>query len=365
MLSTLSLLFKALVVQFYKVNAGFFLFVFLVLFGIMDAREIVLFHVSLMQAIVGTVTSLLVALGVWTLYNYKCVVFVLNNLDKPQNIFLVNLQAFSATQQFMAFLFCQLIVYLPVLVYAGFAVSIGIKNGELIKAATIVLFLLLTCFGSAYLYFRKVNSFHKKSMALQLRLPFSDKLSRQTALFLTYHLLHERKLAWVVLKVFSALVFYLVFVTHRDNFSLGYFRLLFLMATIAHSMLVFYSFEFVEKHMAFTRNLPLTRTHRLLFYLCAYLFMLLPEFCWMWVYADGLMSWPEILLTFSAGLGQLFLLTAVLYLPDMNLQRFAWFSCLIYFATAILLPSGITIVLLSEVTVALFVYYRNYYQLES
>ncbi|MER2996374.1 hypothetical protein [Pontibacter populi] len=365
MLSTVSLLFKTLVIQFYKVNAGFFLFVFLVLFGIMDAREIVLFHVSLMQAIVGTVTGLLVALSVWALYNYKCVVFVLNNLDKPQNSFLIQLQAFSASKQVLVFLFCQLIVYLPVLMYAVFVVSIGVENGEFIKSATIVLFLLLMCFGSAYLYSRKINSFHKPGVAIQIWFPFSGKISKQPVLFLTYHLLHERKLAWVALKVFSSLIFYLVFVRHYNDFSLGYFRLLFLIATIAHSMLVFYSFEFVEKQLAFTRNLPLTRTYRLLFYLCAYLFMLLPEFCWMWVYADGLMTWPEILLTFSTGLGQLLLLTAVLYLPNMNLQRFAWFTCLIYFATAILLPSGITIVLISEVALALFIYYRNFYKLES
>ncbi|MEJ8756166.1 hypothetical protein WG947_04105 [Pontibacter sp. H259] len=365
MLSTIKLLFKAWVIQFYKVNTGFFLFIFLVLFGIMDGQEIMIFHVSLMQAIVGTTTGLLIALGIWALYNYKCVVFVLNSLDKPQYSFLTNLQVFTGMQQVVVLALCQLILYLPVLLYAAFVVSIGFYNGESGKSVAIVLYLLLLCFGSAYLYYRKVNGFHKQMFMLPVLLPFSGKRSRQPVLYLSHYLLHERKLAWVALKVFSSVIFYLVFVTHRADFSLGYFRLFFLMATIAHSMLVFYSFEFVEKQMAFTRNLPLTRTYRLLFYLGTYLFILLPEFCWMWLYADELMSWLEVVLTFSAGLGQLVLLTAVLYLPNMSLQRFAWFTCLIYFITAILLPSGITIVLLSEVTVALFIYYRNYYKLES
>lgn len=365
MLNISVLLFKVLVVPFYKLNSGFFLFVFLLLFGIMNAREVMLYHTGLMQTIVASGVGMGIAMTVWFLYNYKCIRFVIASLDKPENNFLSNMQGLSVGKQIGLFLFCQFLLFLPVLLYAGITIKIGFSNGYTSAALTILSFLLLLCVGSAVLYFRKLNSYHKQGLTLNLQLPFATKYTKPPVLYIAFHLLQERKLALLGVKFFSSFIFYLVFVLHRHNFSLGYFRLLFLIATIVHSMLVFYSFRFVETQMAFSRNLPITRVKRLLTYIYTYLFLLLPEFCWLLLYSDGLMTWADMLTTLTTGLSQLLLLTAILYLPRTDLQRFALYGCLVYIVSAILLPSGIAFVLFLQTALALLIFYRNYYSFEA
>lgn len=364
MIGTSKLLFNILVSQFYKLNSGFFLFIFLVLFGIVEPGQIVSYHLGLMQLVLYSVAGMGLAMATWMYYGYKCVSFVLAGLEKQENSFLINLQGLSASKQGLVLFCCQILIYLPILAYTGIAVSLGFQTGQVARATIILVFQTLICLGSAYLYYRKINGFHKKRVTFKLFQPNNVQLLKPFILFPVCHILYERKFVWLVLKAFSSFVFYLVFVLHRADFSLGYFRLLFLITILAHSMLVFYCFEFVEKKMAFTRNLPVSRNYRLLTYVVTYLIILLPEFCWMFLYAAGIMSWPEILLTYCAGIGQLLLLTALLYLPKMQLERFAWVICLIYFLSAILLSTSIAAILLVEVGVALLVFYRSYYRFQ-
>ncbi len=363
MLSVMAILARVLVVPFYKVNAGFFLFFFVLLFGIMGAREVALYHSSLMQTIVAVNVALGVAMAVVILYNYKCIAFVLNSLQKPELGFLVNLQGLPVLQQVGAFLFCQVILFMPLLLYFGLTIFIGLQHGFIVSSLGLLLFILLNCAGSAWLYFSRLNSFHKPATSLQF--PVSVNYTKLPVLYPVYYLMHERKMAWLVVKLFSAGVFYLVFILNPDNFSLAYFRLIFLIAIAAHSMLVYYTVEFTEKQLAFTRNLPISRSKRLFSYFVTYLFLLLPELVWLLAQAANLMTFPELLMTFMTGLVQLLLLTSVLYLGNMQLQRYALFVCLIYLVSAVLLPSGVGVVLFIETAIAGYIFYSRYYKFET
>lgn len=362
MISVATIVARVLVGPFYKANTGFFLFLFYLLFGLMNARDLVLYHSSLMHTIVATNTGIGVAMLVVLLYNYKCAAYVLAAISKPENVFLINLQALAVWKQFSVLLFCQFLLALPVLLYLGITITIGLQQGFIVAASGLVLFLVLSCAGSAWLYVQNLNGYHRVSLRLPVKL--TGNYTKWPVLYPLQHLLHERKLAMLIVKLFSGFVFYMVFIVNHDVFSLNYFRLLFLLCTAAHGMLVYYSFEFTEKQLAFTRNLPITRTKRLLNYLLTYLLLLLPELCLLFVYSTGLMSWADLLQTFAIGLGLLLLLMAILYLPNMHLQRFGLFTCLVYLGLAMLLPSGVTIVLTAEVTIALLIFYSRYYKFE-
>ncbi|MBB6610903.1 hypothetical protein H7F15_07635 [Pontibacter sp. Tf4] len=362
MLSVATIVTRVLVGPFYKENTGFFLFLFFLLFGLMNARDLVLYHSSLMHTIVATGVGMGVAMLAALLYNYKCAAFVFHNLSRPENSFLINMQALPVRQQFAILFFCQVLLAAPVLLYLGTTIAIGLQQGFIVAAFGLVLFLMLSCAGSALLYVRKLNGTHKAT--LRLPLLFSGNYTKLPVLYPLHHLLHERKLALLIVKLFSCFVFYMVFIVNRDVFSINYFRLLFLLCATGHSMLVYYSFAFTEKQLAFTRNLPVSRTKRLLNYLLTYLLLLLLELCLLLVYSTGLMNWIELLQTFAIGPGQLLLLMAILYLPNMHLQRFGLFTCLVYLGLAVLLPSGVTIVLLAQVTIALAIFYSRYYKFE-
>lgn len=364
MLSIAELLYRLLVVQFYKENGGFFMFIFLVMFAIVDPGQVVSYHAGLMQLILSSVIGMALGMAAWLFYAYKCLAFVHRNLEKEENSFLINLQAFSVKRQLLLLFGCQFILYLPVLIYAGFTIGIGLRTGQFNSVAILLVYLVAINIAVIYLYYRKLNSYHTASINFTIKLPFRIGFVKPAVVYPVFYILYKRKLAWLALKVFSFFIFYLVFILHEGNFSLAYFRLLFLIVTITHSMVVYFSFEFTEKQLAFTRNLPIARTNRFLSYLLTSVLILFPEFCWMISYTGSILSLPDMLLTFSAGIGQLLLLASVLYLPGMQQQRFTWVACFVYFASAILLPSGISIIILSELLLALLIFYRSYYRFE-
>lgn len=362
MLTLASIVARVLVAPFYKANTGFFLFLFFVLFGLMNARDLVLYHSSLMYTIVSTGAGLVVGMVVYLFYNYKCAAFVLNSFARSENYFLVDLQALPVLQQLGVFTVSQFLLLLPVLLYFGVTIAIGLLHSFIVTSFALLLYLVLLLVGSAGLYYYRLNRYHKP--AIKLPLPTLGSYTKLPVLYTLHYLLHERKLALVAVKLFSGLVFYLVFVINYEGFSLNYFRLLFLLCTAAHSMLVYYSFRFTEQQLAFTRSLPITRAKRLFAYLLTFLLLLLPELCWLLVYSGSLMSWPELLLTFCIGLGHLLLLSSILYLPNMSLQHFGLTTCLVYMGLAMLLPSGVAIVLAAEITIALLIFYTRYYKFE-
>ena len=82
MITTITILQKVLVNYFYKVNAGFFLFGFFVLFGLPISP--VAFHLSLISGIIQSQVFVAVVMLIWLLYNLKCLDYILKQLRDPR-----------------------------------------------------------------------------------------------------------------------------------------------------------------------------------------------------------------------------------------------------------------------------------------
>lgn len=146
----LSILQKTIVNHFYKVNTGFFLFIFFVLFGL--PYNVSTFHLSIIHSIIQSPIILLIVLALWLLYNFKCMDYTVKQLQEPQQNFLYCLHAISMKNLVTYFLYAQGMMYMPVLLYAIAIIIVAWNAGEFYVIANIIFFNAAILFPTAYLY---------------------------------------------------------------------------------------------------------------------------------------------------------------------------------------------------------------------
>src|SRR6201746_1856947 len=90
---------KVFIARFYTQNAGFFLFIFVMMFGIVQGGLLLRYHYQLIMGILEVPAALLVALGLWSLYLFKCMKFVSKTIIAPDGFFLRILNEMDAQRK--------------------------------------------------------------------------------------------------------------------------------------------------------------------------------------------------------------------------------------------------------------------------
>ena len=88
-----SVLLKAIAARYYKVNTGFFVLLFLLLFCLLDGKSTIALHYAIMRGITSSFAALSVSLLVWGIYNFKCISFGVKEIHRPENSFLFRMQS--------------------------------------------------------------------------------------------------------------------------------------------------------------------------------------------------------------------------------------------------------------------------------
>src|SRR5260221_1304553 len=158
MLHSFKLLFKIWVFQFYRLNGGFFLFFFILFFGIVHPPQLISYHISLIMGMIESPTFLTLVLFLWFLYNLKCIGFTLKSINNPENAMLCNLQTFSLWKQSLLFGICQSFHYLTVLIYSVFVAGFAFKENNLSVVFIIILYQVIICLLSVLIYLYKLNN---------------------------------------------------------------------------------------------------------------------------------------------------------------------------------------------------------------
>ena len=151
------ILVKSLVKPFYRRNAGlltFLLFMMLGAVGRANEAGLLEYHYSLIRGILLDQTIFIMVLLAWFLYARKCGQFVAQTLRKEDFSFLNILSLMDAWRSYKLLLLVQLLLFLPVLLYALVVAGVGFYskwNGPVILMLS---FNLILCLLSArwYLY---------------------------------------------------------------------------------------------------------------------------------------------------------------------------------------------------------------------
>ncbi len=344
-------------------NAGFFLFLFIILFGILPGSDSIRLHQAIMDAITTKPMFAIIGAIVFILYNIKCCSFSLKELQLPENSFLFNIQGQSAQTQFFELLLCHVSIYFPVLAYGIITVVVGFGNHHYLLATLMLLWQLLMCVAGPWLYYQQLNTTWKEPL---FKIPSFTLVQEKNFLFyLFYYSIYNKKGTFIAIKVFSLLLLQFLVALNAGKASKENVCFLVLFCISAHALLPVYYVRFTEQEMVFLRNMPISLGKRLAAFVVTYAIIFIPEILFLAWNEHNVMSAALIASVYVLAITRLTLYTGLQYLPNMGIDRFTTIVLVLFFVTLMLLASlslWLFAAIEAVVAVALFVLY--YYKYE-
>lgn len=349
--------------RFYKVNAGFFLFSFLILFAILPGPDTIRLHRGLMLAAVSSSTNILVAATISSLYNSKCISFAQRELSLPENEFLYNLQGLSNSRQYRLLAITHISLYAPILIYSLIAVFVGFQSQHIAGSILMLLIQLIMIIAGTYTSYHRINTTWKKPAFV---LPsISIFRNRGFLTYLLHYSLNEKKGPFISIKIFSMLALQLLVALNADKVSKENICFLILLSISAHALLPTYYVRFLETEMSFLRNLPIHLPKRLLQFALTYAAILLPELIFLLYNEISIISLSVILSIYMLAVVRLSLYTTIQYIPKLDLNKYTGIIFIMFFITIILLASfSLFLFITLEFIIAIILFAIYYYRYE-
>ncbi|MCD6012941.1 MAG: hypothetical protein K0Q79_2803 [Flavipsychrobacter sp.] len=352
-------LFKIIAGRFYKINAGFFLLVLLLSFGIMNAKATVQIHYEIMYSITSSSWFLNVALLVCALYNLKCISFALKEIANPANSFVFEIQAADTRKQMKLFFVCHTAIYSPVAAYCMAAAAVGFGNGNYVLPVLLIVWQLAMCVVAALVYIKRVNSTWQLPA---FSLP-SFKLFRRTdfSFCLMQYSLFNRKGTFIGVKLFSLLLLQAMVSANADKIRMEATCVLIMFSVSAHALLPLYYVQFMERELQFLRNLPLATFRRFAVYGFTYAMIFIPEVLFLLLNVQHSMPIEIVISLYAVAVSQLLLYTAILYLKNMRTDRYTMVVFAMFFITMLFLAAfNLWILFAVQLSIATVLFMRFY-----
>jgi hypothetical protein len=328
---------KGIVAQFYKINTGFFLVLFLLLFGLLNGEATIDLHRFLMINITSDYRFLIGAMVLWLLYNIKCTLYVHNELRNPASAYLFTMQSLSNTRQFLLWFACHIKLLLPTIVYTCVTVSIGINNGNLFFAGLFLIFQLLLCVASALLYHNTINSTWKQLLPPPPRI--MQGVKKQPYTFLLHYSLHMRKGTFIALKILSLLLLKGMIAANDVEINKESIAVLMMFLISAHSLMPVYFVQFAETRLAFIRNMPIRKYAIFLTATLTYAVIFLPEILFLYLNSNHALPTHIMLELYAVAISQLLMYTSLRYVPHLTTDKYTLAVLALFFGTLLFLAS--------------------------
>lgn len=275
MRSVFTLLNKGLIIPFYKMHAGLFLFIFFVMFGVVESNQLVHYHRSLIESMFVVPLFRAGVFIVWMLYVIKILHFLLQLLRQPQYAILHNLMLLPRTQKIVALLNVSILCFMPVLVYSIFIYSIGVQQHYfeltfLIAIGQILLCTMLT--GTLYLF---IQTRHRISWAFfnRVRVP---AIGGRIGMYFAHIVQHE-KIGLILSKTFSIATLYIVKETLTSGDDVQFVLITWLFALLAHTFIIVKIKLFEDQHLMWVNHLPISISRIAGMYVLLYALLMMPE----------------------------------------------------------------------------------------
>lgn len=280
MTTALSIFLKSFVRSFYRANAGTFVFLLTIMFGVvgrLDGASIVDYHYSLISGTFSNAIFFGLVLFCWLLYAGKCSSFVVKTIRQHEFSFLNILVLKGRRHVFGLFVIVQVLLYAPIWTYALLMAGVAMAHSWWIAAGTVVAFLAVVTVVSAARYTAILHNTEKTYW----RMPEGPLLTRikssYVAILLRY-VLNNHPLMFAATKLYTCGMMFLML---RNNTALHYdamFPMIFFsLGMFAHVMIIYRLRQFEETRMLFYRGFPIPVVTRLLQYVVFYLAIFLPE----------------------------------------------------------------------------------------
>ena len=361
MFSISKVLNRVIVFQFYQQNTGLFLFIFFVMFGMVEGSQLVNYHLALMTGIVQSTVFLLLVFCVWLSYSIKSSQFVLTTLARPENSFLFTTASLPRSQQIGYLLLIHSFIHFPVWVYAILTSFVAFKLGSILIGIAILAFNLLLCLIASIVSFKKLNnptSFHS-SLLLRIRFPVKKTLSWFYVAFIA----NDLKMILVITKLFSYFAVFGFFQIPLDHYETRIPFMGLLIGLTAHAILIFEIRKWEDSYLSFTKNLPIPITNRYLILTFVYALLITPE---LFLMVTNKVHLLDIIGLIFFGVGFLLFLHSMLYRLSMNMDRYIQYLLITFLLSfALILFTLSWLLIFIYVAVSILWYKKYYYTFES
>lgn len=329
--------------EFYKINAGFLITSFILIFGygifiktaghIPAGQERTIYLVLLLSFIQSPIITLL-ACSLWLIYTLKCWIYIWKtSLLNEHSFWRYSANALPLSQQFIGWCLFQCYLFIPLVIYWILATIYGLLVGDLlIPLITCLYLLILIVFSSlVYLYRFNFSKFEREDRFNLVSLVRKFPKGLFNAFF--YEILLRQKIPFLITKAFSALVLFgsLALMSDIDE-PLRLTAIIAITLVINHCILVYLEYSFSGYHLYFIQQLPYSRIKRYLNLIFTYFILLLPEYIWMCYMFPIAIAFLFVLLNLS---GLLFI-RSILYFNTASMKSFLKYT-FIWFSTALML----------------------------
>jgi hypothetical protein len=320
MFSITKVLLKVLVAKFYERNAGLFLFIFFLMFGVVESTQIISYHLSLIYGTLSSPIFLLVVILVWALYMLKCVQFISSELIKPENSFLFQLSRMKHIKQLRNVTWTVLLIDAPVLIYSSFIIAIGLQTYQFIPVSEVIaIHLLLVAAASIWIVYQ-LNSSHKEIKLINLP-SLKWNWPKPFPLFYIGYLTTQLPTVLFFSKLFSILSIHGFLQIQLDHYENRTALMGLLFGLAAHLVMVFEFRKFEERYLLFLRTLPQTLIQRFIYLAFIYALILIPEIVML---AINHIQWQDLIGIYLFGIGFLLLSHSLLYIVLDNDRHIQW-----------------------------------------
>ncbi len=319
--TVIKILQKVFIIHFYKVNAGFFLFCFVVLYGVVAPGMLISYHLSLIQGMIQSPSFLGFVIFFWLLYTIKCIDFLLMQLNDPRNSFFFSLHTLSNQQQFFYLLYVHTFIYLPVWGYASIVVIVAAKQGLYGSMFAVIFSNICLMAGAIFLYRIRLQ----KRVFIFTNLKLTTRVIFKKHLFMLplWFIVNQRKQMLLITKIFSLLMLYaFINLYEPEQYDIRPLLLIMLMIAMAHCTIVLQIRQFEDFFLSFSRNLPISVPKRFVLTNLMFFIFLIPEFLFVWKAFPmhfNIIHYPQLLLL---PISTIVFFYSILFMKDIDTDQY-------------------------------------------
>jgi hypothetical protein len=344
---------------FYRVHAGLFLFIGLVMVGSIPPERLWMYEKTLMMAFISGPIMMMLVFALWLIYTIKAMQYVSSQIFAVNQQFLFySSNSLSREKQFKSWFWMQFVILLPLTSYGLIAVVVGLISRYYIASIVILLYLLLLTVLSAGLYAKLVNRLMDGSNQSFL-LKISSKWRKPFFSLFIYHVFDKMKVAYIITKILSWLIITGVFNLFADvTHDIRVAGIAILAIITAHTNLVYQNHVFESQYFTLSRNLPYSYSARFINFAKTYLILLLPEAIWLFTRFNPFIAFELMLL----GLSIAMFFHCLLYAIDLNMDKYLqWVLASFIVLFWIIMYRLIWVLIPLNLAVAYLIFYRKYY----
>ncbi len=363
MISALSILRKTLVIEYYRLNTGFLFLLLMFAFGILRPED----HIALSAYVFASPFLLVLVLVFFTLYHLKTVFFVRQRLLWDSHDFLYQLVLIPKWQRWGALLYVQLMLWLPVMLYAGFVGFYGWKFGQQNAVFVTFLYIFLIPLTGVAAYEYRLFRPNPDTKLSALSGYLNRRFTKPYWSYFVLYLFKENPVLLFLTKGFTCFVVLGVCKIYpTDTYDERLLSLGGLTVALVHSVLLLHLYEFEHLQLPILRNLPLTIRQRSTQYFQLFVLLLLPEVLFLVRYFPKNVSWLYVIQWWGFVMGILWLVFGRFlqrhYIMDTLLRQAFYAFFVGFFLVMFRVPAGI--LALIALLLGMWLFRRFYYQSE-